>query len=89
MLIGQQATAKNAAGYFGANVIDILEYKNTSIYKTARGLGGVDLNGNTDGRIMLQSGNWRSTSAITSVTLKPISGTLQEFSSFALYGIKG
>ena len=89
MLIGQQATGKNAASYFGANVIDVLEYANTNIYKTARGLGGVDLNGNSDGRIMFQSGNWRSTSAITSISFRASSGNLAEYSSFALYGIKG
>ena len=89
MLIGQQATAKNASGYFGGNVIDILEYANTNIYKTSRGLGGVDLNGNTDGRMMFQSGNWRNTAAITSITFRAATGNLEQYSSFALYGVKG
>tara|TARA_R110000868_G_scaffold400297_1_gene674584 strand:- start:683 stop:1261 length:579 start_codon:yes stop_codon:yes gene_type:complete len=89
MLVGQQATNLSGASMFGANVIDIFEYTNTSIYKTSRSLGGVDLNGNTDGRMMLQSGNWRNTAAITSITFRATTGNLAQYSHFALYGIKG
>jgi hypothetical protein len=87
MLIGQQATSLSS-DIFGANIIDILEYGNTNIYKTSRGLGGVDLNGNTDGRMMLQSGSWRNTAAITSITFRAASNNLATYSSFALYGVK-
>jgi hypothetical protein len=89
MLIGQQATGLSSASIFSANVIDILEYTNTNIHKTSRALGGVDLNGNTDGRMMFQSGNWRNTNAITSITFRAATGNLAQFSHFALYGIKG
>jgi hypothetical protein len=42
------------------------------------------------GWITFSSGNWRSTSAITSISLGPTVGTLfSQYSSFALYGIKG
>ena len=75
---------------FGASVIDILEYGNTSIYKTARSVGGYDNNGNGSGYAYAQfaSGNWRSNSAITSITLTG-NGNFVQYSSFALYGIKG
>lgn len=73
---------------YGAGVIDILEYANTSIYKTMRSLGGYDTNGG--GQMGLYSGNWRSTSAITSITIGSTDGSgLLAGSSFALYGIKG
>lgn len=76
----------NTANTFGAGVIDILDYANTSKYKTVRSLFGYDANGS--GYIVLASGLWQSTSAITSITLTPINGFAQ-YSSFALYGIKG
>ena len=88
MLIGQQATSLASANFFGANVIDILEYTNTNINKTARALGGVDLNGNTDGRMMFQSGSWRNTAAITSISFRASTGNLAQNSTFALYGIR-
>lgn len=73
---------------FGAIIIDILDYADTNKYKTIRSLGGYD--GNGSGEIYLNSGNWRSTSAITSITLNNSgSRTIQQYSSFALYGIKG
>lgn len=72
---------------FGAFVIDVLDYANTNKYKTFRSLMGVDNNGS--GWVALNSGNWRSTSAITSIELTAQNGDLMQYSSFALYGIKG
>jgi hypothetical protein len=71
---------------FGTQIIDLLDYADTNKYKTIRELGGVD--GNTAGGSMyLASGNWRSTSAINSITFST-SFTFSQYSSFALYGIK-
>lgn len=73
---------------WGGTVIDILDYANTSKFKTVRALGGAD--GNGSGYVTLTSGNWRSTSAITSISITPDGGTtFSQYSSFALYGIKG
>jgi len=71
---------------FGASTVDILDYTNTNKYKTIRSLTGWDSNGS--GFIMFTSGNWRSTSAITSMVITPQSGTFSQYSSFALYGVK-
>jgi hypothetical protein len=74
---------------FGVTILDILDYANTNKYKTTRNLAGVDSN-DTNGKISFESGSWRSTSAVSTITL--ISGTGSDFlqySSFALYGIKG
>lgn len=76
----------SASNLFGVSVFDILDYGNTSKYKTVRALGGVDRNGS--GEITLYSGLWKNTDAITSIKLIPASGTLKEFTTFALYGIK-
>jgi len=84
-------TAGNSAGasMFGAQVWDVLDYQNTNKYKTVRVLSGTDQNGTT-GRLYFMSNFWQSTSAISTVTITSTYGTgLQEYSSFALYGIKG
>ena len=80
--------AGDAANTFGAGVLDILDYADTNKYKTVRGLGGIDTNSTVD-YIILSSGAWRSTSAISSIVLSSTSGNFAEYSSFALYGIKG
>lgn len=69
------------------SVCDILDYTDTNKFKTLRSLSGRDSNGS--GAVDLRSSVWRSTSAITSITILPGSGTLSSGSSFALYGIKG
>ena len=86
MTFGGIEQGDNTASTFGANVIDILDYANTSKYKTVRSLFGYDANGS--GYMVLASNLWQSTSAITSITLTPANGFAQ-YSSFALYGIKG
>lgn len=80
--------AANAASVFGVGIIDILDYKDTNKYKTVRTLSGYV--SNSTGFSALQSGNWRSTSAVTSIVLSPnIGSNFNEYSQFALYGIKG
>jgi len=84
---GINGTGPNSTTYFGAVVTDVLDYANTNKYKTIRSLSGADMNG-AGGYVQLFSSNWRSTSAITSITLSPSSGNFNQYSSFALYGIK-
>ena len=85
---GMNTGYASAASTFSGFILDLLEYKNTNIYKTTRVLSGWDANGS--GGVMLNSGNWRSTSAVTSIKLFPApSDTFQQYSTFALYGIKG
>lgn len=75
------------AGIFGVSVLDILDYTNTNKYKTLRHLEGYDANGS--GEVWFYSNLWQSTSAITSITLTEDLGNFAQYSSFALYGIKG
>ena len=74
------------ASAFGFTIMDILDYANTNKYKTIKALHGADLNGS--GQMILSSGLWRSTSAITSITVNP-GGDAVQYTHFALYGIKG
>jgi hypothetical protein len=74
---------------YGGSITDILDYANTNKYKVLRSLSGYDANG--DGYISLISGLWQSTSAISNIKIYPLdrSYTWRQYSSFALYGIKG
>ncbi len=80
----------NTSGIFGAEVVDILDYANTNKFKTTRTIGGYDNNGVGGNRFSFESGVWRDTSAITTILIYPDnSETWAQYSSFALYGIKG
>lgn len=73
---------------FCETVIDILDYTNTSKYKTSRSLTGWDSNGS--GAMQVISTSWPSTNAITQIEISTAGlGSFTQYSSFALYGIKG
>jgi hypothetical protein len=72
---------------FGNIIVDILDYANTNKYKTVRLLGGADLNGS--GTVILSSGLWQNTAAITSIKIFNNGLNWVQYTQFALYGIKG
>jgi len=94
---GSAAGANNGGGYgsdmilaysdnqWGGVISDILDYTNTNKNTTIRNLGGCDTNGG--GQIALNSGFWNNTAAVNSISITGT--TFQQYSSFALYGIKG
>ena len=86
-------TTTGVASAFGACVIDILDYSNTNKYKTIRSLSGADANGTValyNPSVGIASGSWRSTSAVTNIRFSPVTGTgFNQYTSFALYGVKG
>ena len=84
ILIDYYGSAGTTSGVFNTGLLNILNYSNTTTYKTiinraGRAAAGVDI----------VAGLWRSTAAITSFTLK-LGGTGNNFatgSTFTLYGI--
>ena len=85
---GESTRNNLTSGIFAANVHDILDYANTSKYKTIRTLNGWDANGS--GELYFSSGLWMSTSAITSITINPVATrAFVQYTQFALYGVKG
>lgn len=64
------------------DIIDIIDYKNTSKYKSCL-LRVADIGKSYE----IGVGAWRSNSAITSITLAMTSGNLLSGSTFTLYGI--
>lgn len=80
--------ANTTASVFGAGIVDILDYANTNKYTTSRLLTGFDANGS--GNVRFISGLWRNTAAVNAITLNTQGGgNFTQYSSFALYGIKG
>ena len=79
-------TNSSSANYTGASIVDILDYTDTNKYTTARALSGSDSNGS--GYILFRSGLWRNTAAISTIYLYPQTGTISQYSHFALYGVK-
>lgn len=81
-------TADNAgvarSSYITNGRLQIMSYANTSVYKT------VLIEANTPQELLMRSvGLWRSTSAVTSITILPGGGaTWSSGSTFSLYGIK-
>jgi hypothetical protein len=84
--LGYVATTSDT-NIFGASVFDLLDYTNTNKYKTTRSLTGYDNNGG--GLLVLYSGLWLSTAAVTSITVLPNTGNFNQYTNIALYGIKG
>lgn len=88
ILVQDMPAATGTAGSFMTAIIDILDYANTSKYKTSRSLSGRLAN---QTMVRMNSGNWRNTAAITSINFYDFSAS----SAFAvgtrisLYGIKG
>ena len=80
-------------GYAGSSVFaltiaDILDYSNTNKYKTTRYLMGDDRNGSGD--VEFGSALWLNTAAVNQIVITGQGGaTIEQYSSFALYGIKG
>lgn len=79
------AGASMGANIFGTNIVDILDYANTSKNKTVRILSGVDSNGG--GTVAMYSAAWYSTNAITSISIFS-DNDFTQYSQFALYGVK-
>lgn len=87
-LIGRaMGSASGADNVFAANIFDILDYANTNKYKTTRTFIGQDNNGNRN-LVGLVSNLWRNTAAITTISFTTASN-FQQYTQFALYGIKG
>jgi len=83
-----EASSTGTASRPGSLVTDILDYASTNKNKTMRSLCGYDDNGS--GRIHLVSSLWNNSStAINNIQLTISAGTIDQYSSFALYGIKG
>jgi hypothetical protein len=65
-------------------IFNMMNYANTSTYKTFLNRGNDASLGGVGASVSL----WRSTSAITSITIFPFAGSIDTGSTFTLYGIQ-
>jgi hypothetical protein len=82
---GSATGATFTASAFAGNVIDILDFSSTSKNTTVRSLGGM---AGTNNQILLFSGLWNSTAAVTSIQLLPEVNDFVSGSRFSLIGIR-
>lgn len=73
--------------FFHGAIVNIIEYKNTSIFKTSSAFSGGD--NNSSGQINISSWLWRNTSAINSIQIIPLSPNIAQHSVYSLYGVIG
>lgn len=85
--IAISAAVSGTANVFAGGIVSVLDYKDTNKFRTVRTLSGIDNNGS--GEVAFNSGSYRSTTAVTSLQFFFDSGNVDQYSSFALYGIKG
>jgi hypothetical protein len=85
LTLGQYITLDGT--YPTVSICDILDYTNTNKNKTIKILSGIEKNGS--GEVGMGSAVSLSTAAISSLTIGTYGGTIGQYSSFALYGIKG
>ena len=80
----------STANYMSVMIMDIIDYADTSKFKTTRTFNGADANGTgtTNRAVALNSGSWRSTSAISSIKIFAWGTGFVAGTQFALYGIK-
>ena len=78
--------AGSTANFSGLVIINIGDYRGTTFYKSLNSRGGENRTG-TGQRTMLTSGQWRSTSAITSIVVALAAGNFVDNSVVSLYGV--
>jgi hypothetical protein len=87
--------SQSTANFYGSIEVDFINISNTSNYKTTIAkVGQIEFGSNTccqvagDGNTGTASGQWRSTAAISSISLRPaVGGNFVSGSTFSLYGI--
>lgn len=78
--------ASATSGIYLATTVHILNYANTSTFKTVLIRSAADLNGS--GLTNLVAATWRSTAGINRIISAPTTGQYAAGSTFALYGVK-
>ena len=73
----------SAIGSGSKTIHNVMNYANTTTYKTA-----IARYGTATSLTLAQAGLWRSTAAVTSLTILVLGSTFTAGSTFNLYGIK-
>lgn len=82
VFVDVDAGSSKTANYFNPIIIQLMDYSNTTTYKTWLVRGG-----NTETGVEAMAGLWRSTAAINSLTFSLTASTFATGSTFTLFGI--
>jgi len=84
--LGTTVESGASANAFGARIIDILDFSQTTKNKTIREIAGAAVSPNN---IAIYSAGWYNTAAVTSMEVFMNSGNFVQYSRLSLYGLKG
>ena len=85
--VGVEPSGSSTSGIYGTLIIHILNYANTSTFKTILSRSAADLNGSGETRLLATL--YRSTSGISSIRISDeIGGNFASGSTWTLYGIR-
>ena len=88
MFVGDDPALSGTASTFSSNNIYIPNYVNSSNHKQVLVENAREANSSTAYFMALIAGLWRSTAAVTSITITPERGSYVQYSTATLYGIK-
>jgi hypothetical protein len=89
LIIGRIVGNSATAGVRSNMILNIMNYANTTTYKTVLERLNEPPSGGADYGVALIAGLWRSTAAISTLTLTTTSGSFSSGCNFNLYGILG
>lgn len=79
---------RNSSSLTGSAILQINDYQNTNKWKTIHAFGGGGVDGSSVA-LGVSHGTWKSTAAISSITIMPNASGFVSSNTFALYGIAG
>lgn len=87
-IIGRITSASATAGVRSNMILNIMNYANTTTYKTVLERLNEPPSGGADYGVTFNAGLWRNTAAITTLSLTTSNGNFNSGCNFTLYGIK-
>ena len=81
-------SANDTANAFTAAVIDLLDAFSANKYTTSRTFRGTNVAAAYATQVVLASGLWMNTAALTEISFEPVSASFAIGSRFSLYGVK-
>ena len=82
-------SANDTADAFTPAVIDLLDAFSSNKYTTSRTFRGTNVAAAYATQVVLASGLWMNTAALTEISFEPISASFAAKTMIALYGVKG
>lgn len=85
--MGATNGANHSSNSYSVNLVHILNYTKTDRWKSWYWWGGIGSSNTTLPFYFNTAGHWKSTNAITSIKLTPVTGSFVAGSTFNLYGV--